>query len=70
MVKSLKKDQPVKVRYTNWKGQTSLRTIEPIKLFWGSTEYHPEEQWLLKCWDVEKGAERTFAMKDIHSWGC
>lgn len=56
------------VRYTNWKGQTSIRRIEPIKIFFGSNEYHEEPQWLLKCFDVDKNAERTFAMSDIHSW--
>lgn len=58
----------VSVRYTNWKGQTSQRKIEPIKIFFGSNEFHSEDQWLLKCFDVDKNAERTFAMKDIHSW--
>lgn len=56
------------VRYTNWKGQTQTRRIEPIKIFFGTTEYHPDPQWLLKCFDVDKNAERTFSMKDIHSW--
>ena len=63
-----KKNPMVEVRYTNWKGQTSLRKIEPIKIFKGSNEFHPEEQWLLKCFDLEKNAERTFAMQGIHSW--
>lgn len=58
----------VRVRYTNWRGQTSVRNIEPIKIFWGNNEFHPESQWLLKCFDVDKNAERTFAMQDIHSW--
>jgi hypothetical protein len=28
----------------------------------------PEPQWLLEAVDTEKGAARTFALKDIHSW--
>lgn len=58
----------VAVRYTNWKGETSLRNIEPIEIFFGSNEFHPESQWLLRCFDADKKAERTFAMKDIHEW--
>lgn len=53
------------VLYTNWKGKTEKRTIIPWVAYWGHTEYHPEDQFLLKCWDVEKQAERTYAMKDI-----
>ena len=58
----------VEVKYTNWKDQTSLRKIEPIKIFFGRSEHHTDDQWLLKCFDVDKNVERTFAMRDIHSW--
>lgn len=58
----------VKITYTNYKGETAERTIIPIELWFGSTEYHPEEQWLLKAFDLEKKAERNFAVKDIRSW--
>ena len=58
----------VKIVYTNYKGETSIRTIIPIEVFFGSNEWHTEEQWLLRAMDAEKQAERTFAMKDIHYW--
>jgi predicted DNA-binding transcriptional regulator YafY len=58
----------VKIVYTNWRGETAERTIEPIQIWFGGTEWHKEEQWLLKATDVEKGAERDFALKDIQSW--
>jgi len=58
----------VKIIYTNYKGETAERTIIPIELWFGSTEYHPEEQWLLKAFDVEKKAERNFAVKDVKGW--
>jgi hypothetical protein len=57
--------QQVKVRYRNYRGEVSERTIVPRSLYWGATEYHPHEQWLLSVWDVEKQAERTYAFKDI-----
>jgi predicted DNA-binding transcriptional regulator YafY len=58
----------VKIGYTNYKGETAERTIIPLELWFGSTEYHEEEQWLLKAFDLEKKAERNFAVKDIKSW--
>lgn len=51
--------------YTNWEGKTAVRKVIPVKLWYGKTEYHPKEQWLLKAIDVEKNAERDFAVKDI-----
>ncbi len=61
-------NQTVRVVYTNWRGETAERTIVPIEIYWGSTEWHPEEQWLLKVWDVERNAERSYAVKDIKKW--
>ena len=58
----------VTILYTNWKGETAERDIRPIELWFGATEYHPEEQWLLRALDIEKNDERNFAMKDIQTW--
>ena len=65
---SLHLNHPIKVRYTNYRGETAVRTIVPMEVYVGKTEYHPHEQWLLKVWDVEKGAERIYALKDISQW--
>lgn len=61
-------EETVKIVYTNWKGETAERIIKPIELWFGTTEYHPEAQWLLRALDVEKNDERNFALKDIHDW--
>lgn len=53
------------VTYTNWKGNTSVRKIWPIKIFFGSTEYHTEPQWLVEATDLDKRQVRTFALKDM-----
>lgn len=58
----------VTIDYTNWRGVRSQRRIQPRVLHWGQSEYHPEPQFLLRAWDVEKRAMREFAMKDIHAW--
>lgn len=52
--------------YTNWEGKQGIRRVQPKKIVWGSTQWHPEPQWLLVGIDVEKNAERQFAMKDIN----
>ncbi|TSD89161.1 hypothetical protein FFK22_009010 [Mycobacterium sp. KBS0706] len=41
------------------------RRAVPMSVRFGSTEWHPEPQWLLRAFDVEKQAEREFAMKDM-----
>jgi hypothetical protein len=40
-------------------------TNEPIRLWFGSTEWHPAEQWFIRALDIEKGEERDFALLDI-----
>ena len=32
------------------------------------TEWHPEEQWILDAFDLDRNAERSFAFKDIVDW--
>jgi len=56
------------IRYRNWKGEISDRRIEPGRLYFGTTEHHPERQWLLHVFDFDKRDYRTFAVKDIISW--
>ena len=51
--------------YVNWKGEQSHRKVEVLDFFYGSNAYHREEQWLLYAIDLEKGAYRMFAMKDM-----
>lgn len=64
----LRMQQAVKVVYTNWRGETAERSIIPVSVAWGKTEWHPEEQWLLKVWDIERQAYRDYALKDIKEW--
>lgn len=58
-------DMTLAVRYTNWRGETADRVIEPIRIWWGNTEWHPENQWMLEAKDVEKNAVRDFALRDM-----
>lgn len=61
-------EKAVRILYTNYKGETAHRIIVPDKIWFGATEWHPEDQWLLDAFDLEKNALRNFALKDIHEW--
>lgn len=57
--------EPVTLTYTNYRGETAQRTIIPKSVRFGSTEWHPEPQWLLLAYDSDKGADREFALRDF-----
>lgn len=50
--------------YKNYRGELSVRTVTPIRIFWGSTKYHPESQWIMVAFDHDKSADRDFALRD------
>lgn len=51
--------------YKNYRGEVAQRHIRPVKIFFGATEYHPDEQWLMEAVDLDKGETRVFAMRDM-----
>jgi hypothetical protein len=51
--------------YMNWRGFAGHRRIKVQRIYFGSTEYHPEIQWLLEGIDMNKNDSRIFAMKDM-----
>jgi hypothetical protein len=57
-------ERSLRVRYRNHRGETAERTITPWGIEWGSTDFHPEPQWLLTCLDHDRHAARTYALKD------
>lgn len=68
MVDAPSDERRVWIDYTNWKGERAVRMVRPCELWFARTEYHPEQQWLMRAWDAEKKAIRDFALKDVHSW--
>ncbi|MCE7028433.1 hypothetical protein [Jiella avicenniae] len=52
----------ITLRYTNWRGETADRTIIPERVWFGHTEWHPQDQWMLNALDVEKDTYRDFAL--------
>ena len=58
----------VKIDYTNWRGERRERMISPQRLVFGANQWHKTAQWLLVATDCQSDRERSFAVKDIHSW--
>jgi hypothetical protein len=56
--------QTIMVHYKNWKGTIRTREIRPVRVEWGASEWHPEQQWLLIAVDMEDGKQKMFALKD------
>lgn len=57
---SVKTERVVTFVYTNHRGETRERTVEPFTIFFGEEPWHCAPTWLLKALDVEKGEVRTF----------
>lgn len=62
------KNQIIEFTYKNYRGEVADRKVVPIKIYFGSTDYHKESQWLLKALDLDKNDERDFALLDIISF--
>lgn len=58
-------DEIINIVYKNWRHETAKRKIRPKKIWFGSTKWHPDKQWFLRAVDIEKNAERDFALRDI-----
>ena len=55
------------VCYRNRRGEVSIRKVKLICLWFGSSQWYPDDQWFLKVWDLEKDAERDFALSGFVS---
>lgn len=60
----------VTVRYRNWRGEVRLRRLTPVIIWFGSTEHHPEAQWLLRAYDEEDPARKVkdFTLLGMLEW--
>jgi hypothetical protein len=57
--------ETLEIGYTNYRGEWSMRRIEPVRLWVGSTDWHPEPGLLLEAIDLDKNETRHFAVKDF-----
>jgi len=60
---------PVPILYENHRGEVAVRRIVPGPLWFGSTEWHPEPQWLMTADEPDTGKRRDFAVAGIKAWG-
>lgn len=63
-----KEPMDVEILYRNHRGEEARRRIKPIALWFGSTDWHPEEQWLLGAFDYSRNSRRDFSMAEIKEW--
>lgn len=57
--------KPLHFTYRNYKGIISDRKVIPSSIYFGSTEYHKESQWLMSAFDLDKIKDRVFAVGNI-----
>lgn len=57
--------EKVTFTYTNYRGELSERVVITSAIRFGDSEWHPESQWLMRAWDIEKNEFREFAMRDM-----
>ena len=55
----------ISVIYTNHRGITTTRRIRPLNVYWGKNQWHLEPQWMTDAYDEERGAIRSFTLKDM-----
>lgn len=51
--------------YVNYRGEKSSRRVRHPSIEFQSTDWHPEQQWILHGFDLDKSLFRSFAMKDM-----
>ena len=52
----------ISLLYNNWRGETGRRTVSPVGIWYGVTEYHKKTGWLLHVWDWDKGDWRDYEL--------
>lgn len=66
----MRTNKNVMIDYTNHRGERRIRTIRPKKIWFGLSQWHPGEQWILTALDIQEHNHflKEFAMRNIHNW--
>jgi hypothetical protein len=67
-METLSSSREVSILYRNWKGEVAWRRIVPLSIRFESSQWHPVPQWIMRALDIDKEAERSFAIVDIQNW--
>lgn len=54
--------------YVNHRGERATRRVEPRRVWFGNTDWHEDEQWLVECYDFDREAIRNYAVSEIQHW--
>lgn len=52
----------IRFTYTNHRGETARRTVRPLKILFGVSDYHDGEHWFLRGWDLDRDDARNFLL--------
>jgi hypothetical protein len=58
----------IMVDYTNWRGERRVRDILPLRIFFGSNQWHKEPQWLMEVVEPDDSETKTLAFAGIHGF--
>jgi hypothetical protein len=61
----IQKGDIISFTYKNWKGEIAERTAIFLSLSYGSNEFHKKPKLIVRGFDLDKLAERTFTAKDM-----
>src|SRR5262245_6342733 len=59
-------ERVLKIDYTNWRNERSIRTLIPWRFEFRATEHHPERQWMIIGYDLDRLQWRAYPIKDVH----
>jgi len=57
----------LRIDYTNWREERSIRVVIPIRIEYTSNEWHKDPCWLMFAYDEKKKEVRTFPLASIHA---
>ncbi len=63
---NFKPGRPSVVKYINYRGESAYRAFIFKHMYYGSTSYHKDPQWLIVGFDLHKRANRTYALSDMN----
>jgi hypothetical protein len=58
----------VTMLYTNWRGETAVRTVVIERHWYGNTDWHPEPQEMFTAYEQSTGKTRDFAVAGVKDW--
>ena len=57
--------EELRFTYTNYRGEVAERRIHPQRIYFGNTPWHPDTQWLMEAYDLDRKEMRDFALRDM-----